>query len=97
MTRADVARLPALTRVPAGPRRQPSSRQVLRLASISITRPVTSADSTEASHATIGELLAGSMASKASPSPPALAIIFGEASTVIRVRATGAMALTVAP
>ena len=54
--------------------------------SISITRPVTSPASAEASHATIGELSSGSAMSEVSKAP-----------SVIRVRATGAIALTVTP
>ena len=50
--------------------------------------------SSEASHATTGELLAGSIASNASSLS---AIISGNAPSVIRVRATGAIALTLTP
>ena len=56
------------------------------LPSTSITRPVTSPASSEASQATIGELSSGSAICEVSKAP-----------SVIRVFATGAMALTVTP
>lgn len=68
-----------------GPWRQPSST-VIFPPSISMTRPVTSPASSEASHATIGELSSGSAMPEVSNAP-----------SVIRVLATGAMALTVTP
>ena len=51
-----------------------------------MTRPVTSPASTEASQATTGELSSGSGIAEVSNAP-----------SVIRVLATGAMALTVTP
>ena len=63
--------------------------------STSNTRPVTSAEASEPSHATSGDTLAGSMASNAPSS--GVAIISANASSVMRVRAAGAMALAVTP
>jgi hypothetical protein len=68
-----------------GPWAQPFSTVSL-LPSISITRPVMSPASSEASHATIGELSSGSAIAEVSNAP-----------SVIRVFATGAIALTVTP
>ena len=93
--RAHLAGLPAPAEVRLGPCRQPSSTQIWP-PSISSTRPLMS-QSSEASHATTGELLAGSIASKASAPPLTRAIISGNAPSVIRVRATGAIALTLTP
>ncbi len=67
-----------------GPCRQPSS-SVSTPPSISNTRPVTCPEASEASHATTGELSSGS--GRSAPKTP----------SVIRVRATGAIALTVTP
>jgi hypothetical protein len=63
--------------------------------SISNTRPVTRRESTEPSHTTNGETLAGSIASN-SPSAGA-AIVSANTPSVMRVRAAGAMALAVTP
>ena len=68
-----------------GPCAQPVSTVIVP-PSISITRPVTSPASSEASQATSGELSSGSAIAEVSKAP-----------SVIRVRATGAMALTVTP
>src|SRR4051794_4084214 len=62
--------------------------------STSNTRPVTSRDSVEPSQTTSGETLSGAIASN--PLSGAF-IMSGIATSVIRVRAAGAMALTVTP
>ena len=57
-------------------------------------QPVTSFDSALPSHTTSGETLAGSIVSKPLSG---LAIISANTSSVMRVRAEGAMALAVMP
>ena len=83
--RADLGRGPAAPVSREGPCAQPVSTVIVP-PSISITRPVTSPASSEASQATIGELSSGSAIAEVSKAP-----------SVIRVRATGAIALTVTP
>ena len=62
--------------------------------STSNTRPVTSRDPTLPSHTTSGATFSGAMASK---SLPRVAIMSANTVSVIRVRADGAIALTVTP
>jgi hypothetical protein len=77
----------------SGPCCQPSAARMMP-PSTSNTRPVTSADSTLPSHTTSGEMFSGAMASNPSSG---LAIISAKTVSVIRVRAEGAIALTVTP
>ena len=62
--------------------------------STSNTLPVTSRDSTLPSHTTSGEMFSGAMASK---SASWVDIMSAKTVSVIRVRADGAIALTVTP
>ncbi len=68
---------------------------VMRPASASKTRPVTPSLAAEPSQTTRGETFPGAIASN-SPSPGA-AIVAAKVSSVIRVRAAGARALTWTP
>src|SRR5262252_2557463 len=77
----------------AGPWRQPSATPN-RPPITSKTRPVTPFDSALASHTTTGETFSGAMTSK--PRSGRF-IASGKRSSVIRVRAAGAMALAVTP
>ena len=88
-TSAGVKRRPSST---AGPRFQPFITQTSPPA-ISNARPVTS-QSALPSHTTNGDTLAGSIASKP---VSGRAIISGIASSVIRLRADGAMVLATTP
>lgn len=68
---------------------------VIRPPSASKTRPFTPAEASEPSHTTSGDTFSGAIASN-SPAAGA-AMVRAKVSSVIRVRAAGAMALTWTP
>ena len=74
---------------------QPSATDTLP-ASTSNTRPVIPAESGDPSHTTRGATFSGAISSKASGSSGA-AMVAANTCSVMRVRAAGAMALTVTP
>ena len=74
-----------------GPRTQPSA-MARTWPDASNTRPVTPADSSDASHVTIGAIQRGRLASRS-----LVGLRPGPRPSVIRVSATGATALTVTP
>src|SRR5829696_7758867 len=76
---------------PDGPRTQPSATASV-WPDASNTRPVTPADSSDASHVTIGAIQRGERISRSSSVSGA-----GPRPSVMRVNATGATALTVTP
>ena len=92
--RADLGRLPARAAVDARDRAASRRRPRSSPPSTSNTRPVTSRESALPSHTTSGEMLAGSFASN----PESGACMrSANTSSVMRVRAAGAIAFAVTP